>query len=122
MKQHERPQFCELPNSKHPHSKLFKSQPLSLSRQNKAAPALLSLLLIYSSRMKGPIVFLTLALVIMSMAQPAEGFLHHIFRGIHGCVHGIVRSGQAQAEDQDAQVVFVDKRSADDNPGPDSSK
>uniref|UniRef100_A0A3B3ZIM1 Uncharacterized protein n=1 Tax=Periophthalmus magnuspinnatus TaxID=409849 RepID=A0A3B3ZIM1_9GOBI len=67
--------------------------------------------------MKGPIVFLTLALVIMSMAQPAEGFLHHIFRGSM-----IVRSGQAQAEDQDAQVVFVDKRSADDNPGPDSSK
>uniref|UniRef100_A0A3B3ZIY5 Uncharacterized protein n=1 Tax=Periophthalmus magnuspinnatus TaxID=409849 RepID=A0A3B3ZIY5_9GOBI len=31
--------------------------------------------------MKGPIVFLTLALVIMSMAQPAEGFLHHILRG-----------------------------------------
>ncbi|KAK7899589.1 hypothetical protein WMY93_020442 [Mugilogobius chulae] len=96
-------------------------------------------------QMKGPIALLTLALV-MSMVEPSEGFLHHIFHAVGHFVHGLFgkkadqqqqdmdqqemdqqemdqqETDQQQDTDQqqqeDAEKVFVDKRSADYTPGP----
>ncbi|KAJ0061216.1 hypothetical protein NL108_013505 [Boleophthalmus pectinirostris] len=70
-------------------------------------------------RMRGPIVFLTLALVIMSMTEPAEAWLNHLLNGVHGFAHGLLGKADDQ---QNMQEVLVEKRSPDDYQAPDNTK
>ncbi|KAK7899588.1 hypothetical protein WMY93_020441 [Mugilogobius chulae] len=93
-------------------------------------------------RMKGPVALLTLALV-MSMVEPSEGFWEHIVNAAGHLVHGFITGKKAdqeqdmdqqqemdqqqdmdqqdtdqQQQQEEAEKVFVDKRSADYVPGP----